>query len=290
MVAVMTACVTFVGVSPGAGTTTLAINMAALLGVVARQKTLLLDTSGNRRGICYHLGVPSTGGLLALATPWLRNGCVSADKLVQQVVHYEPGRPWPPGVSALDILPGFDRDALSPTEADRIFAYRGIQLVHAVCQAAQDAGYEFVLLDNGDWKDSSLGVLVPGSANAMVFVSEHVILVSSSSDESVRAAERFFGSLRAGGRSALIVFNRTKGWSFRMNYEDLLKRLPHRLVPSAEKAFWGECEVQRTPAVLCGAGRAPRQRDGTVKALIDVARDLFPQVKQAMRDSQGRPL
>ncbi len=139
----------FYGVRRGVGTTTLAVNVATLLGIVARRRTLLLDLGGNEVRASTYLGVSDERGLLGLMTPFLKRGRISAEELAMQTVRYEPGAPWDRSVSQLDILCGFDRAHLSDAEREGLCADREAFLVAAVHKSACSADYEFVIADGG---------------------------------------------------------------------------------------------------------------------------------------------
>jgi cellulose biosynthesis protein BcsQ len=227
--------VAFVGVRHGVGTTTLAVNVAAILGVAARRKTLLLDTSGNEHGVNDHLHLSGGHNLLNLTTPLLSTGQITVENLAEQVVRYEPGEPWPIGVSALDIVPGFRWDQLSPAETDKIFAYRGVQLIRAVRQAANQAGYKFVLLENGVWQENT-------PRNAMLINSEQVVLVSTNHSADVVRLEFTPESLRNIGCTTLAAINGTTRSDFKSQYGErrysstskpILETLTYKTIPLA---------------------------------------------------------
>jgi cellulose biosynthesis protein BcsQ len=283
--------VAFVGVRRGVGTTTLTVNTAAILGVVARRKTLLLDVSGNESGVGDHLGVSDDCGLLGLTTPFLRAGQISAEELAEHVVRYEPGEPWQPGVSTLDVLPGFNRGELSPAEADRLRSYRGVHLVNAVCRAARLAGYEFVVSDNGAWGD------IPKSA--MLLNSERAVVVTTSRESDVSRIRLPLNRLEGIGRSALVVFNgisRTKLYlaygdaRLKHEREPILKNLPHEATPPISETYLAECVERGKPAALHMLERVQSRPDKFASALVAVAGNVDPQVSERLLDSQGRPL
>jgi hypothetical protein len=284
----MTTCIAFVGTSSGVGATTLIVNTATILGVVARRRTLLLDLSGNARGVCDLLGGSNTGGVLKLISPWLGDGVISPKELLQQIGRYDPGGPWMPGASALDILPGFDRAMLSPTEAENIYAFRGAHLVGAICQAAYEAGYEFVLWDNGVWQPMAGGI-DPFSQNEIVLNAKHVVLVSKASEDGAKDVQKLLPAWRATDQSILVVFNMA-GKLFNILYDIDLGGLPYQVVPSIDATSLADCEERGVPAALCGLEYAQKRRERFVKASVAIARRLAPQLGEVLHDSQGQPL
>jgi integrase/cellulose biosynthesis protein BcsQ len=284
--------VAFVGVRHGVGTTTLAVNMAAILGVVARCKTLLLDLSGNASGVEDHLGISRGRNLLNLTTPFLSAGQITIEDLAEQTVRYEPGEPWSTGVSALDIVPGFRRDQLSSAEADRVFAYRGVQLVRAVCQAANQAGYEFVLLDNGIWQED-----IP--RNAMLINSEQVVLVSTDHRADVARLEFTPGLLKDVGCTTLVAINGTTRLGFESQYygarfmstgEPVLEALAYQVVPLAKETYLSRCKEQGIPITIHKLEHTPLRLDPFASAMIAVAHHIDPQVDENLLDSEGKPV
>jgi hypothetical protein len=288
----MATCIAFVGVQSGAGTTTLAVNVAAILGVVAHRRTLLLDLSGKAPGVCDHLDISGGGGLMDLATPWLYRGQISTEELSQHVVHYEFD------VSALDVLPGFDRLTLSPAEAERVFSYRGVELVNAVCQAARLAGYEYVLLDSGVWQHTAESAMAPGPANAMLFNAEQVVLVSVALDGKMDdKVEQPLTNLRSVGRLPLTVINcapRLLEATYRARTLLTGKGSPfpedvtYELVPQAEILSTAR-RGRRLPAVLYRYGGLGLQQDRFTSALVAVVRRLDPGLEKMVFETQGSP-
>jgi cellulose biosynthesis protein BcsQ len=277
--------VSFFGVRPGVGTTTLAVNVAAILGVVARRKTLLLDLSGNGHGVSSHLGISGDRGLLNLTTPFLRDGRISAKDLAEQVVRYDPGEPWLTGISALDVLPGFDRARLSPAEEQRLCAYYGVALVRAVCESAHLAGYEFVLADNGVWLNEEMGF-------GMLRDSGQAILVSFPQEGDVLEIERLVKQMRDVDWHSLVVFNQARSWRFESTYRDLrfLERLNYALVPPAETDHLDKCRIRGMSPALLGLQSARRCPDKFVSAFIAVASHINLRLEDEMLDCHGQPV
>ena len=277
--------VAFFGVRPGVGTTTLAVNVAAILGVVARRKTLLLDLSGNDRGVGAHLGISDDRGLLGLTTPFLQDGYISTEELAKQVVRYEPGAPWPNGVSGLDVLLGFDRARLSPAEEQRLCAYYGVALVRAVCESSHLTGYEFVLVDNGGWLNEKMGL-------GMLRDSGQVFLVSSPQVGDVLKVESIVKQWRGQGWYSLVVFNKARSWRFEWEYRGVgfLEKLKYTPVPPAKTEYLEKRRVQGVPAALLSLQSAGRSPDRFTSALIDVASKIDLRLRDEMLDSYLVPI
>lgn len=276
--------VTFFGIRHDVGVTTLTVNVAAILGIVARRKTLLLDLSGDGCGVIGYLGSLGDRGLLNLTTPFLRDGHISLNELTRQVVRYEPGEPWPAGVSALDVLPGFDRATLSPASEQRLHAYYGVALVKAVCESACLAGYDFVLADGGVWLKEKIGL-------GMLDDSAQMFLVSSSEEDDVFSIGGPLAQMRARDWQTWVIFNQSHRLQFGFEYRfvDFLEELQCTFVPPAEKHL-EECRARGLPAALLGLQAAGRRPSKFASGCVAVACLIDRRVKGEMRDSRGRPL
>jgi hypothetical protein len=277
--------VTFFGIRPGVGVTTLVINVAALLGVSAHRKTLLLDLSGNERGVSSHLGISSDHGLLDLATLFLRDGHISSDDLARHVVRYEPGAPWLAGASALDILPGFDRAGLSLADKQRLHAYYGVALVKALCESACLAGYEFILADGGIWHKEEIGL-------GMLDDSAQAFLVSSSDENDVLSIADPLRGILARGWYPLLVFNQSQELAFRFTYgnEGILKQLACAFVPQVKKGYMEESKIRGLPAALLGLHGIERRLNKFTSGCVAVACLIDQQLKGEMRNCRVRLL
>ncbi len=273
--------VIFLSVHPGIETAFLAANVAAIIGVVARRKTLLLDLSDNKARINTCLGISADHNLLNLVAPFLRDGRISVDDLAKQVQHYEPGGLWADGISALDALPGFDRSHLSPAEMDRLSTYREVELVNAVYESAKQAGYEFVLADGGAWPKAISGMGVGLSSKQ-----GWAILVSTDQEQDMLSTERPIQFLRNIGWNILGVFTCTREWQFKLGYGDapFLKGLAYITLPLEKRG------AERAPMALLDLQDAKRPPGRFTKALIDIALRLEPGLRKTLLDSQGRPL
>jgi hypothetical protein len=271
--------VTFFGIRPGVGVTTLAVNVAALLGVSAHRKTLLLDLSGSERGVSSHLGISSSHSLLGLATSFLRYGYIPSDDLARQVAPYEPGAPWLAGAPALDVLPGFDRTGLSLTDKQRLHAYYGVALVKALCESACLAGYEFILADGGIWHKEEIGL-------GMLDDSAQAFLVSSSDENDVLSIADPLGGILARGWYPLLIFNRSQELRFRFTYgnEGILKQLAYAFVPQVKRGYMEESRIRGLPAALLGLHDIERHLNKFASGCVAVACLIDQQLKDEMHN------
>jgi len=281
----------FIGVRRGVGTTTLVVNIAAILGIVARCRTLLLDVSGNEVGVCDYLGIPNTAGILNLTTPFLEKGRISSAELAKEVVRYEPGTSWPTGVSRLDVLPGFDWNQLSPAEKDRIHSYRGVYLVSAVCESAHKAGYEFILADGGIWPKQPRGMWLGMSQRL-----DRIVLVSTARSDNIEADVKLPVEILSNQMKWPILLiltyapKRRLEFAWQHKYELLLDKLDHVLVPPAEAECLDEYAAHGIPLALHELQNAGQQRSDFTSALVTVVFKFDPKLSAKMLDSQGRQL
>jgi hypothetical protein len=276
--------ITFFGIRPSVGVTTLAVNVAAILGIVARRKTLLVDLSGDGRGVSSQPAGLGNRSLLGLTTPFLRTGCISPDELARQIVRYEPGEPWPAGVSALDVLPGFERARLLPADKQRLHAYYGVALVRAVCESACLAGYEFVLADGGVALKEKIGLGMLGD-------SVQAFLVSSPEENDVFSIGDSLGRIRGRGWHTWVIFNRSHKLRFEFKYqsESFPEGMQCAFVPPMEK-YLEECRALGLPVALLELQAAGRRPGKFASGCVAVACLIDRRLKDKMRDSRGHPL
>jgi len=281
----------FIGAKRGVGTTTLTVNIAAILGVVARRRTLLLDISGNEVGVCDYLGIPNKGGILNLTTPFLEKRHISPGELAREVVRYEPGTPWPTGVSRLDVLSGFVWNRLSPAEKDYIHSYRGIYLVKAVCESAREAGYEFILADGGVWPKQRRGMWL-GLSQCL----DCVVLVSTAQSNDVVADVRLPVEILRGYMkwpTLLVLTYAPKRWlkfAWQHRGEVFFDTINYMLVPSIEKENLDKYAARGIPLTIHELQDTKQRPSAFTLALVSVASVFDPDLNMRMLDSQGRQL
>jgi len=122
----------------GAGKTTLACNLAALLGVLCQRKTLLVDANMAGGHVWLHMGLQPRDNIYGLATLFRANGNrLQPRDLASQVAPY--GR-------ALDVLVGIAR--VEQAGSEELRGDQGTAFMNALMELARRQ-YDFVIVDLG---------------------------------------------------------------------------------------------------------------------------------------------
>lgn len=144
----------------GAGKTTMSCNVAALLGVVAQRKTLLLDANMNGGHVDLHMGVETDTTLASLAYLFHTRGELLPRQIQEHAV------PWRPGTS-LDILPGIQR--VEQAGDDPLRGQQGQTFVEALLTVAGRM-YDFIVVDIGSSVNSPVHRTVLALADGVIVV------------------------------------------------------------------------------------------------------------------------
>ncbi|HOU12803.1 MAG TPA: AAA family ATPase [Anaerolineae bacterium] len=137
------------GTGGGVGKTSLAINLAAALGVVAKRDTLLMDLDMTRGAIAPRLGLPAEHNIFALVNALLpdylrtKNASCSPQALKAKV------RLWgTKSASKLDCLSGIPAMHIAGQPVFRDDPQRTLGLIRAIIDTARKQ-YDFVVIDLG---------------------------------------------------------------------------------------------------------------------------------------------
>lgn len=130
----------------GVGKTTLAANLAAMLGVLAGRPTIALDVNANGGHLDIHMGAweYSSGGtgLVFLANLFHARGVLTVQDLFQASVHLGKGKgDWP-----LYLLPGISRPEMASQPA--LVGEQGERFVRTLLDVAS-MRFDFVVVDCG---------------------------------------------------------------------------------------------------------------------------------------------
>lgn len=144
----------------GAGKTTMACNIAALLGVVAQRKTLLLDANMNGGHVDLHMGLETDTTIASLAYLYYTRKELLPRQLQDHVVRWRTG-------TNLDILPGIQRVEQAGDEALR--GAQGQAFIEMLLSMAARL-YDFVVVDIGSSVNSPVHRAVLTSADGVIVV------------------------------------------------------------------------------------------------------------------------
>jgi MinD-like ATPase involved in chromosome partitioning or flagellar assembly len=144
----------------GAGKTTMACNVAALLGVVAQRRTLLADANMNGGHVDLHMGVETDTTIASLAYLAQARGELLPRHVQEHAV------PWRAGTS-LDILPGIQR--VEQAGEDPLRGRQGETFLRTLLDVASRM-YDFVVVDIGSSVNNPVHRAVLGAADGVVVV------------------------------------------------------------------------------------------------------------------------
>ncbi len=122
----------------GAGKTTLACNLACLLGVLCQRSTLLIDANMSGGHVWLHMGLRPQRNIFSLATVFMGNG----NKLLPRDLDEQVSKQ----ANALDVLPGIMR--VEQAGSDALRGQQGEQFLNALIDLARQR-YDFVIMDLG---------------------------------------------------------------------------------------------------------------------------------------------
>ncbi|MBN1139868.1 MAG: AAA family ATPase [Anaerolineae bacterium] len=130
----------------GCGKTTLAVNLAALLGIVANRPTLLVDLNMNGGHVAVHLGLRDHDRTLyTLARAFMVGQNKMSPKLVREHLTHVTG--------SLDVIPGIDRMEMAGEQY--LAGKQGADFAADLLQSAYQM-YDFVVLDMGSSYNNAL--------------------------------------------------------------------------------------------------------------------------------------
>jgi MinD-like ATPase involved in chromosome partitioning or flagellar assembly len=137
-----------VGDQRGVGTTTIAINSAAWLGCgdERNRQVLLVDASDNQRGVLQYLGLEPGRNHSQMIQAWLEKDSLDPQDVQNNISRYIPHTQSQNPVLDILVLPS---TSLSASDKDRLRSYRAYEFVSAMCHAARDTGYDFLIADLG---------------------------------------------------------------------------------------------------------------------------------------------
>ena len=160
-----------VGAAPGASSADLAASLAAVLGILARHRCLVIDLDPQATLSRHHLAVVDTGGVEPLVEHFLRNGQLSLQTLRENLSHHNAV-----GFDrrGFEVLPG--AMTFSAPFADRISGLRGQAFVKNLRQVCEALNLDDVIIN----LDRSIDTLM---GEAAMTQAQQVIIVHSGDEE-----------------------------------------------------------------------------------------------------------
>ena len=151
-----------------------ATSVAAILGILARRPTLLVDLGNSPQQTRKALGIDDAEGTETLVDQYIRTHALTAD-VRQQIVSYV--------ISTETNLAGRGFDCLagpvkySPQYKDRLAAQRGVEFADLLVDKLAELAYEYVVVDIGNTLDTLRGITLANRAKLLVVVYEDEALL-----------------------------------------------------------------------------------------------------------------
>jgi Flp pilus assembly CpaE family ATPase len=134
--------------APESSSSGFATSLAAILGILARWPTLLVDLGNKPQQTRNALGIHDARGTEALVDQYIRANDLTADGMRQQIVSYV--------ISTETNLAGRGFDCLAgpvkytPQYEDRLAAQRGVEFAELLLNRLAELAYDHVVVDIGN--------------------------------------------------------------------------------------------------------------------------------------------
>jgi hypothetical protein len=163
------------GAGPESLSSGFATSLAAVLGILARRPTLLVDFSNKPHLTRKALGINGVRGTEALVDQYIRTRDLTDDDVRQQIVSYVIPAETNLGGRGFDLLVGPVK--YTPQYEDRLAAQRGVGFAELLVDRLAELAYEYVVVDIGDTLDTLRGLTVAHRAELLVVVYEDEALL-----------------------------------------------------------------------------------------------------------------
>lgn len=259
----------------GVGKTTLAVNVAVALGVMANKRVALVDADMNKGNVHLLLNLEQEGkNIYALAMGFLQQGKMTSAMLQGHLTPYYAGR----RPTGLQVLLGLPQQWMAAKEA--LAREQGMKFCEALIDALRPR-FDFVILDVGQTYNNPVHY-------AALREADHVFLVVNSTVTSLNDARQALRSLKDAGlaegdRIRVVVnkFHPRHGIS-RREVQKILDEMP-----VFQEIAMAEDEVA---TVALNAGEPLVLHDGKCQASRDVltlAATLYPPLSDIRRLQEG---
>jgi MinD-like ATPase involved in chromosome partitioning or flagellar assembly len=282
-----TGVIAFWSTKGGDGKTTLAVNCACLLALVAGQRVLLVDADMNGGRIALHLDIaPGQNTLFHLASDYRAGGNrLEARQLRARVVPVD--RALDPRTKAvesrLEALLGLTQ--IQQASSDDLFGRQGQQFIHDLLRLAREL-YDFVIVDLGSSTQHGPHFGALQAADRVVFVNTSDRSSLFFNRETLRALVRG-ADLRAD--KFKLVINRYAPED-RLDLKDVAEfmGLPvFATVPENRNRAMTAAINQGRPFVLDHLGKNDGDAEATVRGLLAVAEGLYPSLGRLLAARPG---
>lgn len=160
------------GAAPESSSFGLAASLAAILALLARRRTLLIDFSFEPDLAQQILGQGYSKSIEALAERFIHTGGLSEEDVREQVTPYSPPAELGLGDRTLDLLA--TPKEITPRYRDRLAAQRGAEFAVLLVEACKRLEYEFAIINLGRSLDTLRGIVLTEHADLTIVVCQNI--------------------------------------------------------------------------------------------------------------------
>jgi pilus assembly protein CpaE len=266
----------------GSGKTTMAVNLALLLGVVANKPTLLVDLNMNGGHVAIHLDLRNHDRTLyTLAREFKAMQPASGQgrmtpKMVHDHLTHKTGN--------LDVIPGIDRMEMAGEEY--LAGKQGEEFVAQLLQTAYQM-YDFVVLDMGSSYNNALHRRALRDSDLILML---VTADATSIEDARKAIETLREFMQISNENFQMVVNFWTDESG-LRQADIAKHVGlylYGVIPYETTGDFMHCVNIGQPYVAAFYGDAKRRReDPVLKALVQIAAGVFPPLETIFNSLDG---
>ncbi len=249
----------------GVGKTTMGVNLATLLGVVANRPTILIDANMNGGHVALHLNLKHSYTIYTLARDFLMRNNVMTPALVRQhLTHYD---------GSLDVLVGISR--MEQAGEEYLAGQQGEAFISNLLEVAQQMA-DFVVLDMGSSYNNALHRAALKRAHAILLLVTPDVSAVEDARKALETLKLFMDVSR--DRVQLVINYWTNESGLRL--PDIVNRvkLPSRgAVPWDQSArITHSVNVGRPHSLVAFEDAKLRREDEVLKAMIEIAASIYP--------------
>jgi hypothetical protein len=160
------------GAAPESSSFGLAVSLAAVLALLARRRTLLVDFSLEPDMAQHILGEGYSKSIEALVDQFIHTGGLSEEDVREQVTQYSPPAEFGLANRTLDLLAS--PEEITPRYRDRVAAQRGAEFAVLLATACERLEYEFTIINLGRSLDTVRGLVLTEHADLTIAVCQNI--------------------------------------------------------------------------------------------------------------------
>ncbi len=254
----------------GVGKTTLGVNLATLLGVVANRPTILIDSNMNGGHVALHLNLKHSYTIYTLARDFLmyapRNR-MTPQLVRQHLTHYD---------GSLDVLVGISR--MEQAGEEYLAGAQGAQgelFIASLLEMTQQMS-DFVILDMGSSYNNALHRAALKRAHAILLLVTPDVAAVEDARKALETLKLFMDVSR--DRVQLVINYWTQDSGLRL--PDIVNRVK---LPSRGAVPWDQTarithsiNIGRPHSLVAFEDATLRREDDVLKAMIEIAASIYP--------------